>query len=407
MIVLDSTSKLVVFLSGAITTSNPEFVVSYADKTTTAVTPGRASGATNGTTNVDLVTAPAASTQRMIKKIVVHNKDTVSATVTIEEDISAARKRICKITLATLDTLEIDDEIRVIDSSGNLKMTLVIGANTVTDAMLRQGAARTVIGRSANSTGNVADISLAADGKFLGSRASALGAFYPTQRLSKSTTYALTQDDYGALVDCDTTSAGFTVTLPAPGTVGAGWWCTIRKTNSSTANVVTIARNASETINGASASNTLTSQYAYITLMCDGTNWAVLGVNDYLSSSNATPAGIGTAVTNDYADFTSLSVPPGEWDFSGGICFILNGGTLTQVVMGISAGTAGNSFTDAARGDNFAAAEPPAAAYDKVLTIPSWRKLFTATTTVYLKMRDSFTVQGLNVTGRLSARRVG
>ena len=130
MIVLDSTSKIVVFLAGSITTNQLEFVASYADKTTTAVTPGRASGATNNTTATDLVTAPAASTQRMIKKIVVHNKDTAAATITIEEDISAARKRVCRITLATLDTLEIDDEIRVTDSNGNLKETTGFGTQT-------------------------------------------------------------------------------------------------------------------------------------------------------------------------------------------------------------------------------------------------------------------------------------
>lgn len=40
-----------------------------------------------------------------------------------------------------------------------------IGANKVLDTMLRQGAATSVIGRSANSTGNVADIAASADGQ--------------------------------------------------------------------------------------------------------------------------------------------------------------------------------------------------------------------------------------------------
>lgn len=282
---------------------------------------------------------------------------------------------------------------------------VAIGANKVTDAMIRQGVARTVIGRSANSTGNVADISLAADGKFLGSRASAIGAFYPTQRLSKSTTYSLAQDDYGALVDCDTTSAGFTVTLPAPGTVGAGWWCTIRKTNSSTANVVTIARNASETINGASASNTLTAQYSYITLLCDGTNWAVVGVNDFLNSY-ASSAAIGVA-TATWTDKTSISVPPGEWELSGVLTYILNGGTVTQVLIGVSAGSSGSSFSDAQQGDNQLALQAPTSNNDVGLSIPAWRTLLTSTTTCYLKARANFSVAGLNVAGRLSARRVG
>ncbi len=41
--------------------------------------------------------------------------------------------------------------------------TAGLAANAVTDAIIRQGAAHTLIGRSANSTGNVADISLATD----------------------------------------------------------------------------------------------------------------------------------------------------------------------------------------------------------------------------------------------------
>jgi hypothetical protein len=49
---------------------------------------------------------------------------------------------------------------------GNTGIT-AIGANKVVDAFLRQGGATSIIGRSANSTGNVADISAAADGQVL------------------------------------------------------------------------------------------------------------------------------------------------------------------------------------------------------------------------------------------------
>jgi hypothetical protein len=50
-----------------------------------------------------------------------------------------------------------------------------IAANAVTDAKLRQGAALSVIGRSANSTGNVADIAAANDGEVLRRSGTALG----------------------------------------------------------------------------------------------------------------------------------------------------------------------------------------------------------------------------------------
>jgi hypothetical protein len=50
-----------------------------------------------------------------------------------------------------------------------------IAANAVTDAKLRQGAALTVIGRSANSTGNVADIAAGSDAHVLRRSGTTLG----------------------------------------------------------------------------------------------------------------------------------------------------------------------------------------------------------------------------------------
>jgi len=53
--------------------------------------------------------------------------------------------------------------------------TAGLAANAVTDAKLRQGAALTVIGRSANTTGDVADIAAASDGQVLRRSGTALG----------------------------------------------------------------------------------------------------------------------------------------------------------------------------------------------------------------------------------------
>ena len=46
-----------------------------------AFTPGSQQGSLNGTTNVTVVSAPAASTQRQISQIVIFNADTVSHTI--------------------------------------------------------------------------------------------------------------------------------------------------------------------------------------------------------------------------------------------------------------------------------------------------------------------------------------
>lgn len=57
---------------------------------------------------------------------------------------------------------------------GNAGLT-AIGTNKVLDAMIRQGGATSVIGRSANSTGNVADIAATADKQFLRRAGGVLG----------------------------------------------------------------------------------------------------------------------------------------------------------------------------------------------------------------------------------------
>lgn len=88
---------------------------------------------------------------------------------------------------------------------------------------------------------------------------------------SVSTTYTLLATD--GLVECDATSAAFTVTLTAVAS-SLGRVITIKKIDSS-ANAVTVDGNASETIDGATT-YTLSTQYDSVTLHCDGTKWNVI-----------------------------------------------------------------------------------------------------------------------------------
>jgi hypothetical protein len=109
MLVLDQTDRsLVIKLAGAVTTNQLDFTAHYADTTTTTFTPGCNIDDTNDTTEVTLVAAPAASTQRQVKCIIVHNMDTVSATVIIEYADDAVRRRICRETLAANATLRLE-----------------------------------------------------------------------------------------------------------------------------------------------------------------------------------------------------------------------------------------------------------------------------------------------------------
>jgi hypothetical protein len=62
-----------------------------------------------------------------------------------------------------------------VNGSANVTITATIGANTVTDADLRDSAALSVIGRSANSSGDPADIAAGTDGHVLRRSGTTLG----------------------------------------------------------------------------------------------------------------------------------------------------------------------------------------------------------------------------------------
>lgn len=85
--------------------------------------------------------------------------------------------------------------------------------------------------------------------------------------ISKTTTYtAAVGDD---IINCS--GSAFTITLyPASGNSGKS--ITIKKTDSSFSNIITIDANGSETIDG-SLTTTLNTQYESLTLYCDGSNW--------------------------------------------------------------------------------------------------------------------------------------
>lgn len=87
MIVLDAqTDNVQAVLAGNITTNQLRCVSSWRDITTTAYTAGKTVTNTNNTTDVNIVPAPGASTQRVCDFISIFNADTVAATVTVKLD---------------------------------------------------------------------------------------------------------------------------------------------------------------------------------------------------------------------------------------------------------------------------------------------------------------------------------
>lgn len=120
--ILDATTKsIVAVMSGSAATTNPDFTAAYADSTGALFTEGANDGAFNGTSQVTLVSAPAASTRRVIKSLTIKNRDTAAVTITISYNNNSTLRTIAKVTLAVGDTWTTDGTF---DTNGNLKQSM-------------------------------------------------------------------------------------------------------------------------------------------------------------------------------------------------------------------------------------------------------------------------------------------
>lgn len=108
--ILDATTKSIELdLGEAHTTNAIPITVDYVDLTTTTTTPGCSDTASNGTTAVTIVSAPAASTQRKVNYISVYNADTVSHNVTIQLNNNSTLRSIIVVSLGSGQTLQYTD----------------------------------------------------------------------------------------------------------------------------------------------------------------------------------------------------------------------------------------------------------------------------------------------------------
>ncbi len=129
--------------------------------------------------------------------------------------------------------------------------------------------------------------------------------------LSKTANYTVTTGDAGvdATILCDPAGGAFTITLFAA-SGNSGRRIKVVKTTSN-ANAVLVDGNSSETINGI-AGQYLYRQWDYISLVCDGSNWAVEDYNisidaqAYLSSDQTVGTGSDTVIVCDTEN----------WDFA-------------------------------------------------------------------------------------------
>lgn len=139
IILTQTTDNLEIVLAGSVTTSQLNCMASYRDITTTGFTPGRIVANTNNTTAVNLVTAPGASTQRVVDWLSVHNNDTANATVTIRFDANGTEYILFRTTLATGEKLEYQEGhgFKVIANSGAIKTSLNQGNSPASSGLSR------------------------------------------------------------------------------------------------------------------------------------------------------------------------------------------------------------------------------------------------------------------------------
>lgn len=138
MIILSQTTdNLQIVLGGSVTTNQLQCFSSWRDRTSTTFVAGRTVTNTNNTTDVNIVPAPASSTQRVVDFISIYNNDTVNQTVTIKLDANGTEYILFKVTLATTERLEYAEGRgwQVFASTGAVKQSINQGANASTSGL--------------------------------------------------------------------------------------------------------------------------------------------------------------------------------------------------------------------------------------------------------------------------------
>lgn len=137
LILSTTTDALEVVLAGSIITNQLDCTASFREITTTTFDPIASDTSTNGTTAVTLVSAPSASTQRVIDEVSIFNNDTASATVTVQYNRNGTLRRQFQATLAPNEKLQYTDKNGwvVYATSGALKQSINQGSNTIASAL--------------------------------------------------------------------------------------------------------------------------------------------------------------------------------------------------------------------------------------------------------------------------------
>lgn len=159
LILTETTDAIELVLDATPAANQPSFLAMWRDLTASGYTPGRSVGAATGTTTLDLVTGPAASTQRIIDYLRVVNLDTANRTITLKFDANGTETNICSIVLAPSESLEYVEGqgLRVLASNGAIKQTYSSGNNPISSARSQTVLASDVTNNNATAN-TIADV---------------------------------------------------------------------------------------------------------------------------------------------------------------------------------------------------------------------------------------------------------
>ncbi len=173
MILNTTTRKLQILLGATVAANQLPVTVDYVEFTSSTTTPALQLSTTNNTTAVDILPAPASSTQRKVNFISIVNKDTDFVNVTVRlDDNGTTYNYVSSMALAPNCTLQFTDTRgwSIIDSNGNI----LVAPTAVTDIQVftangtwtaPKGATYTLVdcygggGSGGGGTGNVAGVS--------------------------------------------------------------------------------------------------------------------------------------------------------------------------------------------------------------------------------------------------------
>ena len=127
--ILDATNQSITLTTG--NTTQVDYVCSFVDHTTDAGVLGSSQGSVSSATNTTIISAPAASTQRQVKRLSCRNAGTVTQTVIIQKNVGGTLYKLTGlVSLRGGDTLTISNggDVVVTDNNGAVRTAPAAGS---------------------------------------------------------------------------------------------------------------------------------------------------------------------------------------------------------------------------------------------------------------------------------------